>query len=199
MTKLEFLKQLRNKLSGLPQDEVEERVIFYREMIEDRMEEGLSEEEAVAAIGAVDEITAQTIADTSPAKRTTHTLKPKRRLNTWEIVLIVLGFPIWFSLGIAAVSVVFSLYAVLWSVIISLWAVFVAFACCSFAGILAGIVFACQKNALQGIAVIGASIVCAGLSIFMFCGCNAVTKGIVALTKNFVFWLKRLCLKKGVA
>ena len=56
MTKLEFLSALGKGLSGLPQDEVEERLNFYSEMIDDRMEEGLPEEEAVAQIGAVDEI-----------------------------------------------------------------------------------------------------------------------------------------------
>ena len=45
MRKQEFLAQLRKALSGLPQDEIEERLTFYGEMIDDRMEEGLSEEE----------------------------------------------------------------------------------------------------------------------------------------------------------
>ena len=53
MTKLQFLLALHDKLTGLPRDEVEERLNFYSEMIEDRMEDGLSEEEAVAAIGSV--------------------------------------------------------------------------------------------------------------------------------------------------
>ena len=53
MTKLQFLLALHDKLAGLPQNEVEERLNFYSEMIEDRMEEGLSEEEAVLAAGDV--------------------------------------------------------------------------------------------------------------------------------------------------
>ena len=43
MTKLDFLMQLHSKLEKLPQDELEERLNFYSEMIDDRMEEGLSE------------------------------------------------------------------------------------------------------------------------------------------------------------
>ena len=50
MTKQEFLNQLRMGISGLPQEDISERLTFYREMIDDRMEEGLSEEEAVAFI-----------------------------------------------------------------------------------------------------------------------------------------------------
>lgn len=47
MTKIKFLLSPHNKLAGLPQDEVEERLNFYSEMIEDRIEEGLSEEKTV--------------------------------------------------------------------------------------------------------------------------------------------------------
>ena len=50
MNKQEFLKNLRVSLSNLPQEEIEERIIFYSEMIDDRIEEGLSEEEAKAMI-----------------------------------------------------------------------------------------------------------------------------------------------------
>ena len=45
MTKNEFISRLRARLSGLPKDEIRERLAFYGEMIDDRIEEGLSEEE----------------------------------------------------------------------------------------------------------------------------------------------------------
>ena len=199
MTKLEFLAQLRKGLSGLPQDEIEERVIFYSEMIEDRMEEGLSEEDAVSAIGPVEEITKQTIQDTPLTKIATHTFKPKRQLSTWEILLIVLSFPIWFPIGVAVISVVFSLYVALWSVIISLWAVFASLICCIIAGILSGVALICGGNMLPGIGVIGAGIFCAGVSVFVFYGCNAAAKGIVMLTKKLALWIKNCFIRKEVA
>ena len=65
MNKKEFLAQLRKGLSGLPREDIEDRLAFYSEMIEDRMEEGFSEKEAVSAIGSVDEIVSQIVADTS--------------------------------------------------------------------------------------------------------------------------------------
>ena len=43
MRKWEFLSTLKNRLSGFPKQEVEERLNFYSEMIDDRMEEGLNE------------------------------------------------------------------------------------------------------------------------------------------------------------
>lgn len=196
MNKQEFTLELYEKLSRLPWEEIEERISFYSEMIDDRMEEGLSEEEAVAAVGTVNEIAAQIAADIPLTKIVKEKLEPKRRLSALEIVLLVLGSPIWLSLGIAGAAVVFSLYVAVWSVIISLWAVFVSLAASSFAVIAAGAVFICCRSTLAGVAMIGAGLVCAGLSIFMFWGCKAATKGIFLLTKKAAVWIKHCFIKK---
>ena len=64
MNKIEFLDQLRSSLSGIPQDDIDERVAFYNEMIDDKMEEGCSEQKAVEAMGSVDDSVAQIISET---------------------------------------------------------------------------------------------------------------------------------------
>lgn len=179
MHKQDFLLRLRKGLSGLPQNHIDEHLTFYNEMIDDRMEDGLSEEEAVSAVGSADEIATQILAETPPA-----IAKPKKPVNIWIIVLLVLGAPIWLSLGTAAVAVVFSLYVSLWAVIVSVWAVFGALAGTSFGIIAAGIVFICTGIRLPGMALIGAGFVCAGLSVLLFFGCKAATKGLVWLTKK---------------
>ena len=46
MNKKEFLSELQSKLCGLPQKDVDEHLSFYSEAIDDRIEDGLSEEEA---------------------------------------------------------------------------------------------------------------------------------------------------------
>ena len=199
MSKQEFLVQLRKGLSGFPQEDIEERVTFYNEMIVDRIEEGITEEEAVAAVGTVEEIVKQAVAETPLAKIAKERIKSKRRLRAGEIVLLVLGSPIWLSLLIAALAVILSLYASLWSVVISLWAVFGLLIGCAFGGVVAGVVFACSGNALSGIAMLAAGIVCAGLSIFMFYGCKAATKGVLILTKKFAIWIKNCFIKKEEA
>ena len=80
MNKQEFLAELQKGLSGLPQEDRDERLTFYGEMLDDRMEEGLSEEEAVAAVGSVEEIVRQTAADIPLAKIARERIRPKRRL-----------------------------------------------------------------------------------------------------------------------
>lgn len=199
MNKQEFLKELRGRLAGLPEEDIDERLTFYGEMIEDRMEEGLSEAEAVSAIGSVDEIVTQTIADIPLAKIAKERIKPKRRLKAWEIVLLTVGSPIWFSLGIAAVSVVFALYVSLWAVIISLWAVFGSLTLCAAGTIPACVVFAFDGNIFSGLILLSAGFICGGLAILMFFACRETTKGILILTKKFAMFIKNCFIKKGEA
>ena len=199
MTKQKFLMELRTGLSGLPQKDIEERLTFYSEMIEDRIEDGLSEEQAVLAVGTAKEIVAQTVAEIPLAKIAKERIKSNRRFKAWEIVLLALGSPIWLSLGIALVAVILSVYVSLWSVIISLWAAFVSLVASSFGGVMAGILFSIKDNLLTGIAVCGASIVCLGFSIFMFYGCKAASKGILILTKKIAILIKNCFIKKEEA
>lgn len=193
MTKLRFLLSLQERLSGLPQDDVEERLNFYSEMIEDRMEEGLSEEEAVAAVGAVDEIAAQIVADIPVAKEKT---KERRRLKAGEIALLALGGPVWFSLLVAGAAVVVSLFVSVWAVIVSLWAVFASLLACGVCGVIVGVVLAVGGHGLTGISMVGAGFICTGLSIFLLYGCKMATDGTVLLTKKLALSVKQRFIKK---
>ena len=165
---------------------------FYGEMLDDQMEEGLSEEEAVAAVGPVDEIVRQIIADTPLAKLARERMRPRRQLKAWEIVLLVLGSPLWLSLGLAAIAVIFAFYVVLWSVSVSLWAV------CAVGGLPAFAVLIARSGA-AALAILAAGMVCAGLAIFLFFGCRAAAKGILTLTRRIASWLKHCFLRKEAA
>lgn len=195
MNKQEFLRDLKAKLSGLPEGEVEERLVFYSEMIDDRIEEGQTEEAAVLGVGSVDEIAAQIISDIPLAKIAKERIKPKRRLTALEISLLVLGFPIWFSLAVGAFVVIISLFVVLWSLIVSIWAVFAALAACA-VYVISGIIFAVRGNIPSGAFLIGAGFITTGLSIFLFFGCVAATKGMVLLTKKIAIGIKKCFIKK---
>lgn len=199
MCKEEFLAGLRSGLSGLPQEEIEERLAFYSEMLDDRMEEGLSEEEAVAAAGDIGEIVGQAVADTPLAKIAKERMRPKRRLKAWEIVLLALGSPVWLSLGLAAAAVVFALYAALWAVLVSLWAVFGALSVCGAAGVPGCVLFAVRGSGAAGLALLAAGMVCAGLAILMFFGCQAATRAILLLTGKMTMWIKGCFIKKEEA
>lgn len=196
MTKIGFLLALRDKLGALPKEELEERLSFYSEMIEDRMEDGLSEEAAVADVGSVDEIAAQVVSDVPLVTLVKEKIKPKRQLRTWEILLLAALSPVWFALAVAAVSIAFSLYAALWAVVASLWSVFGALVACASGGLVGGGVFMLSGYLLSGLGTVGAALVCGGLAIFAYFGCLALTKGAVWLTKKMGLGIK-LCFARG--
>lgn len=190
MDKQEFLVRLRNRLSALPQNEREERLSFYSERIDDRMEEGLSEEDAVAEVGAAEDIVGQITAEKP---------KQKRKMSTSQILLIILGAPLWLPLLIAAVAVVVFVYVSLWSVVISLWATFASLVACGAAGMFVGAGFVVAGNVLSGGATIAAGAVCAGVAVFLFFGCKATTRFAVWIGKKSVRWLADRVLKEEAA
>lgn len=196
MTKQDFLTALRAALVGLPQEDVEERIAFYAELIDDSVEEGVLEEEAVAAIGSVEEIAAQIVADTPLTRLVSVKIKPNRRLTVLEIVLLVLGSPIWLSLLISAFAVALSLYVVLWSMVVSLWSVFVALIASCMGVLAGGIVMLCNGHTFSGWGCIAASLVCGGLGIFAFYGCKAATRGAALLTKQIGLFVKNRFMHK---
>jgi len=175
MNKQEFLSKLRKGLFGLPPKEKKEHLSFYSEMIDDRIEDGLSEEVAVSEIGNIEDIITQIKATT-----------PKKKKSAGTIVLLILGFPVWGSLLIAAAAVVIALYAAWWVILIALWAVFGALLGCAFGGMVGGIIRSCYGNVSTGLALVGAGLICAGLGIFLFYGCKAATKGTLRLTKKWI-------------
>lgn len=192
MNKQEFLDKLEKGLCGLPQNDIKERLIFYNEMIDDRMEEGLTEEEAVSGIGTVDEVVSQIVTETSLSKLVKEKVKPKRALRVWEIILLALGSPIWLSLLFAVFAVIFVVYVTLWSVIVALWATELALVVSALDGVLSAVILTVKVNAIAGLAMLGAGIACAGLSIFLFFGCIEITKGLIFLTKKMILGIKSI-------
>ena len=68
MNKEQFLTALRARLTGLPREDLERTLQYYREMIDDRIEEGMSEQAAVADVGDPDELAAAILQ--RPVRRT---------------------------------------------------------------------------------------------------------------------------------
>ena len=187
MNKEEFLAQLRGGLGALPLTDTEERIAFYDEMINDRMEEGLSEEEAVIAVGTVDEIVKGALSDTSLSKLVREKVKPRRALRPWEIVLL------------AAAAIVVSIYIALWAVIVTLWALVLSFAAALLCGLVLGIVFFLRGSAPAALGMFGCGMLCGGFSIFLFFGGMATTKGILHLTAKTILRIKTRLVKREAA
>lgn len=196
MNKNEFLAALRERLTGLPEEDVNKSIDFYCEMIDDRVEDGMSEAEAVADLGSVEDIISQILTEVSLPKLVKEKVKTKRALKTWEIVLLILGAPLWIPLVAAVILTVLAIYLSVWSVIISLYAVDLAVAICGLIFIgLAVALLVDGQFAPCGI-LFGAGLVFLGLSILLFFGFNLVTKGILWLSKKALIGIKGWFIKK---
>lgn len=183
MRKQEFLDKLKASLWAMPEADKQRSMDYYAEMIDDRMEDGLSEEEAVAAIGDLDEIVKQILTESPrpPATVKKEQKQQKRGLEPWMIVLLVLGSPLWISLVTAAVSIVFSVYVSLWSVVLVLYTVAVAVGAAAI-GCIVGSFFMIGRTATIAVAW-GAALLCTGLAILLFLLGNLAAKGMIELTK----------------
>lgn len=196
MNKQDFLFQLGEALSGLPQGDIEEQLSFYSEMIDDKVENGLTEEAAVAEIGPADRIASQAIADTPLPRLVRERIRTGQRLRACEIILLVLGFPLWFPLMMAGLAILLSGYIVLWALVLSAWTVWVSFAAVSPAAAVTGVFLACRGSVVQGLLMVSSALVLAGLAVFLFFGCRALTRAIWNLTKRIARGTKSLFLRK---
>lgn len=189
MKREEFLHSLRERLAGLPEEDKKQTLEYYGESIADRMEEGLSEEEAVAALGSVEEIAAQILSDGSLSKR----IRQRISLNRgWKTALLILGSPLWLMLLFAAGATVFAGFLTLWSIIAAAYAVALSAVC----GTLAGVINlgACLASGawVKGLFFLGAGMLCAGVSIAMFIGLNRITGGLLRWNKRWIRKLRNL-------
>ena len=163
MNKREFLDALRDRLHALDEVEVKKTLAYYGEIIDDRVEEGMTEDEAVGSMAPLGDIAQQTLQD-APLAQLIRASKPVK-LSAGTIVLLVLGSPVWLPLIIAAVAIVLSAFAVIWSLIVSLWAVVVSFA----AGGLVSVVSAPFVGGTASILVtLGAGLMLLGISLLLF-------------------------------
>lgn len=185
MKRVEFLKELKARLWALPEADIQCSLDYYSEMIDDRMEDGLTEDEAVAAIGNLEEIVQQILGETprppvvvEPAKKA----KPgKNNTKLWLILLLILGSPVWIPLAASVAATVLSVYVSLWTVVIVLYVVAVALVAAAIGSII-GCFFMVGKFGAILVAV-GAALVCAGLAILLLLLANLAAKGMVKLTK----------------
>ena len=196
MNRQDFLTALSNALQGLPQSDIEKSLEYYSEIIYDQMEDGQTEEAAVASLGNPDDIAKQILMDTTLPKLVKAKVKPTRTLRMWEIMLLVFGSPIWASLLLAGIILLLALYITVWSVIISLYAVSLSFAAGTLTGILEGCINIFAGTPANAAFYIGAAIACFGAAVLSFFACNKITAVFIQASKHFIRWIKSLFVRK---
>ena len=193
MNKTEFSQALRRALGKLPSYEVEQSIAFYEEMIADRMEDGMREDEAVAALGPVEAIAAQIIAETPPIPKAI--AKANTGSRTLNVVLLVVFSPLWVPVVLVLALAVFMVYLSIWMVIVALWTTVAVLILCAPIGFF--LLAWCLANGypLTGLFQLGAGLAASGLGLFAWFGVLAASKGLVSLTGTFGRWVKSRFVK----
>ena len=195
MYKYEFLTALREQLVGLPKEDIEERISFYEEMINDRMDEGKSEEEAVAEIGTVDDVVREIAGDTKLVKLVKEKVKPKRSLRGWEIAIIIGSFPFWLPIVIVSLVLVLVGFILLWTLVIVTYTVETALWASS---IVSSVAFLMSfVNGAPNYALLGMSIMSMGAALLMIFACYGSTKLTIGLSKRMMIGIKSAFIRRG--
>lgn len=195
MNKSELLNELSQRLSGIPQSEAEKTINYYSEMIDDRIEDGESEEDAVKAVGDVDEIVRNAMSQVPLTGLVKQSVKRNFRLSVPVIILLILGSPIWLSLLIALFAVIFAVYVTIAAVIISLFAVVAAFVVSGIVSVIAS-PFLIPVSLYTSAMYFSCGLVILGLSIFAFYVAVILSKYIIRFTKFVIIKIKSLFIRK---
>ena len=178
MTKNEYLRQLRRCLRQLSRQEMGQSLAYYSELIDDRMESGMGEDEAVASMDPPESAAAQLLEDAAQRGA----LKP--RSSTVSAALIIAGSPQWLVFAIVAGAVILALYVVVWAVIVSVAAAVAAVAVSGIALIAAAI-----SGFSGGIApaayLLGCGLMCAGIALALY-------TPVISLIRLTIKWTARV-------
>lgn len=195
MNKSEFLNELSERLRTLPESEAEKTINYYSEMIDDRIEDGETEQDAVKAIGSIDDAVRNAMSQVPLTGLVKQSVKRNLSLNIPVIVLLILGSPIWLSLLIALFAIIFALYVTIAAVIISLFAVVAAFTVSGIASVIAS-PFLISVSLYSSAALLSCGLVISGLSIFAFFAAVILTKYIIRFSKFVIIKIKSLFIRK---
>lgn len=195
MNKTEFVDALRRSLGKLPSYEVEQSIAFYAEMIDDRVEDGMSEQDAVAALGPVGAIAAQIIAETPAIPKAI--AKANTGSRTLNIVLLAVFSPIWVPIVLALAAAAFMVYLSIWMVIVALWMTVAILLLCGPIGIVGFAWCLGTGYPLTAAYLLGCGLAAAGVGLFAWFGVLAASKGLFNLTRQFARWIKGLFVKRA--
>ena len=196
MKKAEFVTELAKKLAGIPKDDLVRSLDYYNEMIDDRIDDGMTEEDAVAAMGSIDDIATQILSETSLFKLLRERIRPRRTLKAWEIVLLIIGALVCLPIVMGVLATLLSVYVVLWSVVAALFATDIGLVAGALGGLVGGVVLLIGGGVGSGVVLFGLAILSLGLAIFLFFGSLWVTKWMVWISKKILLAIKALFVRK---
>lgn len=197
MNRQEFLDDVKARLEGLSEEDITKALSFYEEAIDDRTDDGMTEEDAIKDIGTPEQIANEILLDTPITKLVKAKVNRKKQsIETWEIVMIILLFPIWVPVLISIIAVLFSIYVTLWSLVIALIATIVGLVIGGLAMIVMALTGLYTSSGLNTLGIIGMGVLGVGLGLALVIPIKWACIGLFRLMKAFVKWIKRIFIKK---
>ena len=193
MNKAEFLKSLDADLTKMNAAEKKKYVIYYDEMISDYIENGRTEEEAVNKIGAPAKIAKELLEEYDSVKINLPTTG-SRSLN---IILTIIGFPLWGSVLLSIALLVLSIYIIIWCVPFTTAAGCVGLFTSAIIGII-GSPLVMARSFSVGMMQLGLGIGSIGISVLLGIASIYLSKKFVEISKKFTAKLVALFQKKVV-
>lgn len=196
MTKHEFLSALEKRLLSLPESDRKRSILYFDEIIADRMEEGRTEEEVIAEMESVDDIAAGILSDAG--EETAEPETSGRKIGgcpLWlAILLAVLAAPIWLPVAASIGVTLLAIYMVPWILIITLYALAVSFAISGFGGVVLALICAPVNGVYITMLALGSCLFLMGFGILLMFPSVILTrwlaKGTVWCCRKLAFWRK---------
>lgn len=180
MNKQEFLYQLKEGLVRLDEGEKEQFIRYYDELIEDYIEEGAGEAEAVKKLEKPSVIASKILEDAFKEGN----IKSTKTISPLLVLLLILGFPLWGSLLIAVIALVVSVYIVIWCLPFSTGVFAVAGLITSVFSVFASF-FAMQDGVYIAVTQLGVGVLVLGLAILSGLLTISMANYFIKISRNF--------------
>ena len=129
MNKTQFCALLENKLKPyLSPKEMYKTLNFFEEMIDDRIDEGLSEEEAVSQLGDIDIIVDQILDEHNIGKKQTKLVwrfVPRKIPTELGFIITILLLPVWITIFALGASLFIVILSIIFSIVLTIIAIFI--------------------------------------------------------------------------
>lgn len=200
MNKSEFLGKLTNRLEHLPHQEVAKIISYYEESIDDRIEDGITEDVSIKSLGSLDDIVTNIeneIPITSMVKDKVIKKVEKSRSKGVLLALTIIGSPLWLPLLLAAVCVVLSLVIAGWGIYAGGVVGYVSLTLIAVIGVVFGFIRIFTIGFTTGIAYMGVGVIAAGMMMLLFYPCVWITKQWMKLNVFPFRKLRQRLVRKG--
>ncbi len=181
MTSKKWLRKLRKSLSGISADEKKRIIEFYREMIADRIEDGMTEGQAIESLGSP-ELVAQKIQGDDTTKKTKPTKKRRERQGALVWKIIGLTF-FWSIFGIPLLAVWLAVVAVVFALVLCGG----VFTLCGAIALPVSVLYLAWEIG-AGLTLIGCSILLIGLGLIFIICIGYLAKYCLIFTKKIFKW-----------